>query len=77
MSQVHVHCSNGNGVLLDARVADVDGLVEAREYAKCVARSLIATPTLRDWRECWLEVSDDLGEEIFVMPLASILGKPH
>jgi len=77
MSEVHVHCSNGNGIVLDARVAQVDGLTEAREYAKGVARSLMTVPTLRDWRECWLEVSDDLGEEIFAMPFSSILGKPH
>jgi hypothetical protein len=39
--------------------------------------SLIAAPTLRDWRTCCLSVSDDLGEEIFVLPFSSIIGKPH
>lgn len=77
MTEVHVHCANANGRLLDARVAEVDDLIEAREYAKCVARSLIAAPTLRDWRDCWLRVSDDLGEEIFTLPFASIVGRPH
>jgi len=47
---------------MDGRVANVDDLIEAREYATRVARSLIATPNLRDWRSCCLSVSDDLGE---------------
>jgi hypothetical protein len=77
MSQVHLHCSNAQGNVLDQRVADVDGLIEAREYATSVARSLIDAPNLRDWRRCLLRVKDDLGEELFVVHLSSILGKPH
>ena len=77
MCQVHVYCSNSQGHMLDARVADVDDLIEARDYATRVARSLVAAPTLRDWRNCWLRVSGDLGEDIFVMPFSSIVGKPH
>ena len=77
MSQVHVRCSNAKGNLLDARVADVDDLIEAREYAMCLAQRLVATPTMRDWRSCWLCVSDDLGEEIFEISFSSIIGRPN
>jgi hypothetical protein len=65
------------GGLLDRRVADVDNLIEARDYATRIARSLVAIPNSRDWRNCCLTVMDDLGEELFVIPLASIIGKPH
>jgi hypothetical protein len=77
MAQALFRCSNAQGHVIDGRVANVDDLIDAREYAARVARSLIAAPTLRDWRTCCLSVSDDLGEEIFVLPFSSIIGKPH
>ena len=77
MSQVHLHYFNAQGNVLDQRVTDVNDLIEAREYATCVARSLIGTPNLRDSRSCLLRVKDDLGEDLFVMRSSSILGRPH
>ncbi len=77
MAQAVFRCSNAQGHVIDGRVATVDDLIEAREYATLVARSLIASPTLRDWRSCYMSVSDDLGEEIFVMPFSSIIGRLH
>jgi hypothetical protein len=77
MVQALFRCSNAQEYVIDGRVANVDDLIDAREYAARVARSLIAAPTLRDWRTCCLSVSDDLGEEIFVLPFSSIIGKPH
>jgi uncharacterized protein DUF6894 len=77
MAQMHFHCSNSHGRLLDRRIAEVDDLFEARDYAVSVARSLIASPDLQDWRNCRLRTWDDLGEEIFEMPLSSVVGKPH
>lgn len=77
MSQVHLHCANEQGRVLDHRVAEVDDIIEAREYAGAVARSLIAIPNLRDWRGCVLYVDDDLGEELFAVPLASLVGRLH
>jgi hypothetical protein len=55
----------------------VRDLVEAREHAAIVVQSLIKIPNLLDWRGWSLHVSDDLGEEIFVVPFASLLGKLH
>ncbi len=77
MVQALFRCSNAQGHVIDGRVANVDDLTEAREYATRIARSLVATPTLRDWRSCCLSVSDDLGEQLFAIPLSSIIGKPH
>lgn len=77
MAELHFRCSNTYGRVLDGRVAEMDDLSEACEYATRIARSLIATPNLRDWRDFSLRVSDDLGEEVFVVPFWSILGKPH
>jgi len=34
-------------------------------------------PSTEDWRDWVLHVSDDIGEEIFCLPFASLLGKPH
>ncbi len=76
MTNISVRCSTARGGLLDRRVVVVDDLVEARDYAARVARSLMAIPNTRDWRECWLSVVDDLGNELFAVSFASI-GKPH
>jgi hypothetical protein len=34
-------------------------------------------PSAEDWRNWVLHVSDALGDEIFALPFASLLGKPH
>ena len=77
MAQVYFHCSNPRQLLMDQCGADVCDLAEARECAARVVRSLITTPGLEDWRQWFLHASDDLGDEIFVVPFASFLGKPH
>jgi hypothetical protein len=77
MAQVYFHCSNAQGILIDRRGVAIIDLVEALEHADRVVRSLIAAPNAEDWRGWVLHVSDDLGEEVFVVPFASLLGKPH
>jgi hypothetical protein len=77
MTQVYFHCSNSEGALIDRCGAGVDDLAEARDHAALVVRSLIMDPNLEDWRGWVLHVSDDLDEEIFTLPFASVLGKPH
>lgn len=77
MAQIYFHCSNAREALIDRCGADVDDLAEARDHASRVVRSLIAAPGQEDWRNWILHVSDDLGEEVFVVPFASVLGKPH
>jgi hypothetical protein len=77
MTQVYFHCSNANEILVDPKGAVVDDLVEARERATNVAQSVIAARGLADWRSWVLRVNDDQGEELFVLPFAFAMGKPH
>ena len=77
MVQVYFHCSNTQGALIDQSGAAVGNMTDACDYAACVVRSLIMGANAEDWRDWVLHVSDDLGEEIFVMPFASLLGKLH
>jgi hypothetical protein len=77
MTHVYFHCSNRNEVLIDRCGAVVDDLAEARDHAACVVRSLTTARSLEDWRGWTLHVNDDLGDELFVVPFAFVLGKPH
>jgi hypothetical protein len=75
MVQVFYHCSNTEGVLVDQCGTAADDLVEACEHAAAIVGSLVMAPNLEDWRGWVLHVSDELGEEIFTVPFASMLGK--
>ena len=77
MTQVYFHCSTPQGVVIDRTGAAVEDLAEACEHADRVVRSLIMKPGAEDWRGWVLHVSDELDEEILVMPFAFVLGKPH
>jgi Domain of unknown function (DUF6894) len=75
--QVYFHCSNPKAVLIDRRGAVVHDLAEARDQAACVVRSFTTARGFEDWRGWVLRVNDDLGDELFVVPFAFVLGKPH
>lgn len=77
MTQVYFHCTNPRGVMLDRHGAAIGDLAEVRDEADRVMRSLIMSEIPEDWRDWVLHVSDDLGDEIFVMPFASVVGKLH
>lgn len=77
MGQLYFHCSNAKGTLIDRYGAAIADLAEARDHATRVVRSLLTTRSSEDWRGGVLHVSDDLGDEIFVMPFAFVVGKPH
>ena len=77
MAKVYFHCSNARGVLRDRCGTSVSDLIEACETATSRVRSLIAAASLEDWRDWALHVSDEAGDEIFVLPFAFVLGKPH
>ena len=77
MTHVYFHCSNKKEVLVDRCGAVVDDLAEARDHAACVVRSLTTARSLEDWRGWILHVNGDLGDELFVVPFAFVLGKPH
>ena len=77
MAQVYFHSSNAQGILIDRHGTAVDDLAAAHDHATHVGRPLIMAPSLEDWRDSVLHVSDELGDEIFVVPFAAVLGKPH
>jgi hypothetical protein len=77
MAQVYFHCSSDREVRVDQCGAVVTSLAEARDYAACVVRSLIMEKSAEDWRDWVVHVSDDFDDEIFSLPFASVLGKPH
>lgn len=77
MADVYFHYSNTHGVLIDRSGTLVDDLDEARERALCAVRSLVMTQSAEDWRGWVLHVTGDDGDEIFDLPFAAVLGKPH
>ena len=77
MAQVYFHYTSPEGALLDRRGANVDNITDARDCATGVVQSLITAPSAEDWREWVLHVSDELGEELFIVPFATVIGKPH
>jgi len=77
MARVYFHYSNSEGVCVDQRGTAIGNLAEAREHAARVVHSLINAHGPEDWRDWTLHASDDLNDEIFVLPFSSMLGKPH
>jgi hypothetical protein len=77
MTQVFFHCSNTRKVFLDQSGAVVSDLAEARDHATRVVQSFTNERSSEDWRDWVLHVSDDQGDELFVVPFTFVLGKPH
>lgn len=77
MAQVFFRCSTDQWEIPHRFEARVDNLIDAREQAAQVVRSLVATPALEDWRGWVLHACDDCDEEIFSLPFASVVGRPH
>lgn len=75
MTQVYFHCSNTREALVDRYGTLVDNLGEARDYATLVVRSFTNSRSAEDWRDWVLHVSDDLGDELFIVPFAFVIGK--
>jgi len=77
MTQVYFHCSNTKKVFVDRHGTVVDDLAEARDHATRVVQSFTNERSLEDWRDWVLHVSDDQGDELFVVPFTFVLGKPN
>jgi hypothetical protein len=77
MTQVYFHCSNTKKVFVDRRGAEVGDVVEARDHATRIVQSFTKARSLEDWRDWILHVSDDQGDELFVVPFTFVLGKPN
>jgi hypothetical protein len=55
----------------------VDDLAEARDHATRIVQSFTGERSLRDWRDWVLHVSDDQGDELFVVPFTCVLSEPN
>ena len=77
MTEVYFHYSNADGVLIDRSGIGLDDLAEVREHADGLINSLIMAPSVEDWRGWVLHVTDNNGNEIFEVPFATVLGRPH
>ena len=77
MAQVYFHCSNSREIRIDQSGVVVSDLTEARDHAACVVQSMIRESSAEDWRDWVVHVNDDFNDEIFVLPFAFVLGKPH
>jgi len=77
MPSVFFHCANEEHEFAARRSVAIDNLVEACEHAHRIVRSYVMTASEEDWRGWVLYATDELGEEIFTVPFASVLGKLH
>jgi hypothetical protein len=75
VAQLYFHCSNSQGVMIDQRGTAIGNLAEARDHAARIVGSLVMGRSSEDWRDWMLHVSDDLDEEVFVLPFASVVGR--
>jgi len=64
-------------VILDYHGTMVDDLTDARDHATRVVQSFTNERSLADWRDWVLHVSNDQGDELFVVPFTFVLGKPN
>jgi uncharacterized protein DUF6894 len=76
MTALYFHCSDDEHVLVD-RTGSAMNISEAREHAERLVRTYVMTPSVEDWRNWILHVTDDLGTEIFELPFAAVLGRLH
>ena len=77
MAHVYFHCAGANELLLDRRGSEVEDWSDARACGTRVMASLINNRGAQDWRDWTLHVSDEDGDEIFLMSFATLLGKAH
>ena len=77
MATVYFHYSTSEGVCFDRRGTAIINFSEMRAHAARAVQSLISVHGPEDWRDWKLHVSDDLNDEIFVLPFSSVLGRLH
>jgi hypothetical protein len=77
MTNVYFHCSDHEHMLAARSGVAIDNLVEACQHAERIVRSYVMTANAEDWRNWVLHATDELGNEIFAVPFASVVGKLH
>jgi hypothetical protein len=76
MTEVYFHCSDAEHVFIDRRGTGVE-LSEAFVHAERLVRAMVMMPNAEDWREWVLHATDELGDELFALPFAAVLGRYH
>ena len=71
MARVYFHYSNSDGICVHQRGTAVGNLAEVRDHAARAVLSLITVQGPEDWRDWTLHVSDELNDEILVLPFSS------
>jgi hypothetical protein len=77
MTHVYFHCANSEKVLLDPCGLEVEDLVDAHRHGTQIIQQMVNSHCPNDWRAWTLHVSDEDGEEIFLMPFACVVGRLH
>jgi hypothetical protein len=76
VTEVYFHCSDAEHIIVDRRGVAMD-LREARAHAESMVHAFVMSANAEDWRNWSVHVTDDLGEELFALPFAYLLGKLH
>ena len=77
MTHVFFHCANSETVVVDSCGTEVEDFIEAHQRATGVIQQFVNSAAPVDWRAWILHVTDEDGDEIFVMPFSYVLGKLH
>ena len=77
MTEVYFHCSDAYHDLIDVSGTVVRDLSEACAHALRLVHAMMTRPNAEDWRGWELRATDELGDELFVIPFASAIGKLH
>jgi uncharacterized protein DUF6894 len=77
MAHFYFHCSSAEEIRIDRCGSDVEDLVEAHARAIQLIQAAITATGPEDWRDWAIDVRDDEGEEVFLVPFSSTLGRPH
>lgn len=77
MTTFFFHCAGTQEVLVDRRGSELEDFGDARARAFQIIQALLASEGPEDWRDWSLHVSDDEGEELFLVPFSSVLGRLH
>jgi hypothetical protein len=77
MATLYFHCAGTQEVLLDRRGSEIEDIFDARARAYQIIQSIVRTAGPEDWRDWSVHVSNDDGEELFLVPFSTVLGKPH
>jgi hypothetical protein len=77
MTHVFFHCADAERVVVDPCGIEVEDFIEAHQRAAGVIQQFVNSVGPVDWRAWTLHVSDEDGDEIFVMPFSYVLGRLH